>query len=86
MAGLIGPISVSSNYQLRLPIKVVRALRIEAGDEFYVRLSDDEPDVIVLLPSEVVERRYSVGERLEQAGRQSAAELGTESPSGERSA
>lgn len=77
MAGLSGPITVSSNLQLRLPIKVARELRIQAGDEFYVRVSDDDPGAIVLLPAEVVERRYSAGERLEQAARDQG--LGLES-------
>lgn len=77
MAGLSGPITVSSNLQLRLPIKVARELRIKAGDEFYIRVSDDDPGVIVLLPAEVVERRYSAGERLEQAARDQGLELGS---------
>jgi hypothetical protein len=61
--------------QVKLPVKLARELRISPGDEFYWRRSDDDPDVLVLLPSEVVERRYSVGERLEAAARTSATEL-----------
>jgi hypothetical protein len=77
MAGLSGPITVSRNLQLRLPIKVARALHIEAGDEFYVRISDDDPSGVVLLPAEVVERRYSAGERMEQAAGERGLELGS---------
>lgn len=76
MAGLTGPIAVSANLQFRLPIKVARELHIEAGDEFYVRVSDDDPDVIVLLPAEVVERRYSAGERLDRVAQDVGSELG----------
>lgn len=77
MAGLSGPIAVSANLQFRLPIKVARVMHIEAGDEFYIRVSDDDPDVIVLLPAEVVERRYSAGEGLERAAREVGSELGS---------
>ncbi|WP_083516139.1 AbrB/MazE/SpoVT family DNA-binding domain-containing protein [Aeromicrobium erythreum] len=69
MAALHGPIAVSSNLQVRLPAKVARQLHISAGDEFFVRVSDDDPSVILLLPVEVVERRYSAGELLERSGR-----------------
>lgn len=72
---LHGPLVISGNLQFRLPVKMARQLRIEAGDEFYIRVSDDDPGVIVLLPSEVVERRYSAGERLEKASQEQAFEL-----------
>ncbi len=81
MAGLHGPHPISSKLQLRVPLELARQLSIEAGDKFYWRLSDDQPGVLELLPVEVVERRYSAGERLERSTREVAAELGQESPS-----
>ncbi|WP_155726911.1 AbrB/MazE/SpoVT family DNA-binding domain-containing protein [Mycobacterium avium] len=60
-----GPHPVSSRLQVRLPIRLARRLHIEGGDLVYWRISDDLPDVLQLLPEEVVERRYSAGERLE---------------------
>lgn len=66
MASLHGPIAVSSNFQVRLPVKLVRELSIRGGDEFYWRQSDEDPSVLSLVPVEVVERRYSAGEQLER--------------------
>lgn len=75
MASLHGPVQVSGNLQIRLPIKLARALCIEGGDEFFWRLSDDDPAVLILLPVEVVERRYSAGEALERSARETVSEL-----------
>jgi hypothetical protein len=38
-------------------------------------LSDDDPTVLVLMSAAVVERRYSVGERLERLDQQVGSEL-----------
>ena len=75
MVSIHGPHPISSKLQLRLPAKLAKQLSIEAGDEFYWRASDDEPGVLMLLPAEVVERRYSAGERLESAALEMAREL-----------
>ncbi len=61
MAALHGPITVSANLQIRLPIKLVRDLGVQPGDEFYVSISEDDPDAMVLLPAAVVGRRYGAG-------------------------
>ncbi|MCV7214702.1 hypothetical protein H7J51_05310 [Mycobacterium crocinum] len=61
--------------QVRLPIRIAKQLRIQGGDQFYWRVSDDEPDILQLLPAEVVERRYNAGERMEAAEREVAQEL-----------
>ncbi len=66
MATLHGPISISSNLQIRLPIKLARHLHLQPGDEFFARISDEDPQVITLLPVEVVERRYVAGEHSER--------------------
>jgi antitoxin component of MazEF toxin-antitoxin module len=75
MVSIHGPHPISSKLQVRLPAKLAKQLSIEAGDEFYWRASDDEPGVLMLLPVEVVERRYSAGERLERAALEVAREL-----------
>lgn len=70
-----GPHPVSSKLQVRLPIRLAKQLHIEGGDQFYWRISDDEPGVLQLVPAEIVERRYAAGERLEAAEREVAEEL-----------
>jgi hypothetical protein len=66
---------VSSKLQVRLPIRLAKQLHIEAGDYIYWRASDDDPGTLQLIPSEIVERRYSAGERLEAAEREIGKEL-----------
>ncbi len=61
-----------------MPVKLARALHLAPGDEFYWRRSDDDPAVLLLIPAEVVERRYAEGERREAEGRSSAANLSVE--------
>lgn len=75
MAPFDGPHPISSKLQLRLPIRLARQLSIETGDLFYWRISDDDPGTLQLLPSEVVERRYGAGERLEALDREPAREI-----------
>lgn len=74
MPALDGPHPISSKLQVRVPARIAAQLHIEGGDLFYWRVSDDTPGVIQLIPAEVVERRYSAGERLEAA----EAEVGEE--------
>ncbi len=69
MSSLHGPHPLSSQGQVKLPVKLARALHLTAGDEFYWRRSDDDPAVLLLIPAEVVERRYAEGERLEAPAR-----------------
>jgi hypothetical protein len=61
--------------QVKLPMKLARELGLSAHDEFYWRRSDDDPAILLLIPTEVVERRYSAGERLEASERSVAQEL-----------
>ncbi|MFT4265591.1 MAG: AbrB/MazE/SpoVT family DNA-binding domain-containing protein [Nocardioides sp.] len=75
MGSLDGPHPLSAKLQLRLPIRLARQLNIEGGDLFYWRVSDDLPGALQLLPAEVVERRYSTGERLEALDHEVATEL-----------
>lgn len=75
MPSLDGPHPISSKLQVRLPIRMAKQLHIEGGDLFYWRISDDEPGLLQLVPAEIVERRYSAGERLENGAREVAQEL-----------
>ena len=61
--------------QVKLPTSLARELHIEAGDHFYWRRSDSDPSVLLLVPSEVVERRYTAGEQLEALDRPLGGEL-----------
>ena len=72
---LHGPHAISGQMQVKLPVKLARELHLQAGDEFFWRRSDDDPAVLTLIPSEVVERRYSMGDRLEAAERQLSTEV-----------
>jgi hypothetical protein len=66
---LFGPHPLSSQLQVKLPVRLARELRLVAGDQFYWRVSDDDPSVLLLIPAEVVERRYSAGEAMEAQSR-----------------
>jgi hypothetical protein len=70
-----GPHPVSSKLQVRLPIRLANQLHIKAGDYIYWRASDDHPGTLELIPSEIVERRYSAGARLEAADQEVGHEL-----------
>jgi len=63
-------------------VELAAALKISGGDRFYWRLSDDDPSVLIFIPWEVVERRYSAGERLEASTRPRAVELTEPTPPG----
>lgn len=67
MVALDGPHRVSGKLQVRIPIRIARELSIDEGDLYYWRVSETEPGIVQLIPVEVVERRYSVGERLERS-------------------
>ena len=82
MATLHGPHSISAQMQVKVPMKLARELRLNAGDELFWRRSDDDPDVLLLIPSEVVERRYAAGEGLERTSRQPATPLEDDQPRG----
>ena len=80
MASLSGPHPISAQFQVKIPIKLARELHLQKGDDFFWRRSDDDPDVLILIPAEVVERRYSVGEQAEAVSRPLGAGLATDLP------
>ncbi|ART74157.1 hypothetical protein BTO20_36300 [Mycobacterium dioxanotrophicus] len=60
---------------MKLPTKLAKSLHLKPGDEFYWRHSDDDPDILLFVPAEVLERRYTHGEHAERAVRTSADPL-----------
>lgn len=83
---LYGPHTLSSQAQVKIPADLVRDMRLQGGDRFHWRRSDDDPAVLLLIPAEVVERRYEAGRARELASREPAVELDhpTESPTTSR--
>jgi bifunctional DNA-binding transcriptional regulator/antitoxin component of YhaV-PrlF toxin-antitoxin module len=75
MASLSGPHPISAQYQVKIPTKLARELHLQTGDQFFWRRSDDDPAVLILIPAEVVERRYFAGEQAESAMHPRAAEV-----------
>lgn len=75
MPPFYGPYALSSQRQIKMPAALARELRIEPGDTFYWRRSDDDPDTLVVVPQEVVERRYEAGRTRELGEQQGASEL-----------
>jgi hypothetical protein len=51
-------------------------MRLESGDDVYFRRDDDDPSVLMVIPSEVVERRYQAGDAAEASAREHAQPLG----------
>lgn len=72
---IFGPHPLSSQLQVKLPVKLARQLRAQAGDAFYWRVSDEDPSILLLIPEEVMERRYAAGAALEADGRPQAFAL-----------
>lgn len=80
MAWMSGPHPISAQYQVKVPTKLARDLCLEPGDLYFWRQSDDDPAVLTLLPAEVIERRYSAGERAEAASRTRGSALNLDEP------
>ena len=75
VATLHGPRKISPQLQVKIPRNLARELRLEGGDDVFFRLSDDDPGVLLVIPGEVVERRYQAGEELQSAQRSRASTL-----------
>ena len=56
-----GPIKITSVRQVAIPAELLRALGLEVGDCVYFRQSDHDPDVLEIIPADVVTRRYEAG-------------------------
>ena len=66
MGTLGGPAPIATNGQVTVPKAVLQALGWSAGKQVMFRLSDEDPEVLTIVPAEVFERRYERGEAAER--------------------
>lgn len=70
-----GPHKITRVRQVAIPGELLCAIGLEPGDNVHFRLSDIDPHVIEIIPSDIVARRYQTGagsETLERLGHPSA--------------
>ena len=70
-----GPHKITKVRQVAVPGELLRAVGLEPGDNVHFRLSDSDPHVIEIVPSDIVARRYQIGtvsETLERLSQPSA--------------
>ena len=56
-----GPIKITSVRQVAIPAELLRALGLEVGDNVYFRQSDHDPEILEIIPADVLIRRYEAG-------------------------
>ena len=56
-----GPHKITKVRQVAIPAELLHAVGLEVGDFVHYQLSDRDPDVIEIIPSDVLERRYRAG-------------------------
>jgi bifunctional DNA-binding transcriptional regulator/antitoxin component of YhaV-PrlF toxin-antitoxin module len=56
-----GPHKITKVRQVAIPGELLHAVGLEVGDFIHYRLSDHDPHVIEIIPSDVLERRYKAG-------------------------
>ena len=56
-----GPHKITKVRQVAIPAELLHAVGLEIGDFIHYRLSDHDPYVIEIIPSDVLERRYGAG-------------------------
>lgn len=79
MGALAGPTAIAKNGQVTVPKSVLLDLGWSAGDQVMFSVSDDDPQVLTIVPSLLFERRYRRGEGAEKLMRMTtAAEPSTE--------
>lgn len=66
MDALVGPTPVARNGQVSIPKHIVETLGWNPGEMVMLRLSDDDPEVLTVVPLAVCLRRYRRGEEAEQ--------------------
>jgi bifunctional DNA-binding transcriptional regulator/antitoxin component of YhaV-PrlF toxin-antitoxin module len=70
-----GPHKITRVRQVAIPGELLRAVGLELGDNVHFRLSESDPHVIEIVPSDIVARRYQAGaesEALERLSQPSA--------------
>jgi AbrB family looped-hinge helix DNA binding protein len=66
MDALAGPTPIAKNGQITLPKHVLENLGWAAGDMVMIRLSDEDPEVLNVVPVAVCLRRYRRGDEAEK--------------------
>ena len=56
-----GPHKITRVRQVAIPGELLRAVGLELGDNVHFRLSESDPHVIEIVPSDIVARRYQAG-------------------------
>jgi bifunctional DNA-binding transcriptional regulator/antitoxin component of YhaV-PrlF toxin-antitoxin module len=56
-----GPHKITSVRQVAIPADLLRELGLDVGDSVYFRQSSHDPDVLELIPADVLVRRYEAG-------------------------
>jgi bifunctional DNA-binding transcriptional regulator/antitoxin component of YhaV-PrlF toxin-antitoxin module len=56
-----GPHKITSVRQVAIPAELLRALGLEVGDSVYFRQSSHDPDILEMIPADVLTRRYETG-------------------------
>jgi bifunctional DNA-binding transcriptional regulator/antitoxin component of YhaV-PrlF toxin-antitoxin module len=56
-----GPVKITSVRQVAIPAELLRALGLEVGDSVYFQQSDHDPDILEIIPADVLTRRYQAG-------------------------
>jgi bifunctional DNA-binding transcriptional regulator/antitoxin component of YhaV-PrlF toxin-antitoxin module len=70
-----GPHKITQVRQVGIPGELLRAVGLALGDSVHFRLSDNDPHVIEIVPSDIIARRYQAGadsEALERLSQPSA--------------
>jgi bifunctional DNA-binding transcriptional regulator/antitoxin component of YhaV-PrlF toxin-antitoxin module len=82
-----GPHKISKVRQVAIPAEVLAKLGLQVGETIYFRIRPEDPEILELIPSRVVVRRYEIGadqEELERLRERSASEpSAAESASGD---
>lgn len=66
MGTLGGPSPIATNGQVTVPKAVLQSLGWSQGTQVMFRLSDEDPEVLTIVPVDVFERRYERGEAAER--------------------
>lgn len=73
MDALSGPTPIAKNGQVTVPKQVLADLGWSAGSMVMFRISDDDPEVLTVVPVAVCLRRYRRGEDAERMLRMTSA-------------
>jgi AbrB family looped-hinge helix DNA binding protein len=63
--------SISKNGQVAIPKSIRDRLNLTEGSQVLFRVSDDDPQVMQVIPAEVFESRYARGESISRLQRMS---------------